>query len=186
MIAHLIEGFEVNALLLMVGLVCGTLLGALAGFSLGTRDRPNPIDFYTNELGIYLSLLYESNGTPRNPQWIRDALAVRMANALILAGNLPPGTGISSSQASLKTLVARVLEQDLLAGVKQYDARELASQVARCVMERDHQNGICPTDRSGNMPSLQRGPSAKSLRISPTPDGEISKPSEVPGLITTP
>lgn len=186
MIAHLIEGFEVNALLLMVGLVCGTLLGALAGFSLGTRDRPNPIDFYTNELGIYLSLLYESNGTPRNPQWIRDALAVRMANALILAGNLPPGTGISNSQASLKTLVARVLEQDLLAGVKQYDARELASQVARCVMERDHQNGICPTDRSGNMPSLQRGPSAKSLRISPTPDGEISKPSEVPGLITTP
>ncbi|MEN4953348.1 hypothetical protein [Stenotrophomonas sp. TWI819] len=186
MIAHLIEGFEVNALLLMVGLVCGTLLGALAGFSLGTRDRPNPIDFYTNELGIYLSLLYESNGTPRNPQWIRDALAVRMANALILAGNLPPGTGISNSQASLKTLVARVLEQDLLAGVKQYDARELASQVARCVMERDHQNGICPTDRSGNMPSLQRGPSAKSLRISPTPDGEISKPSDVPGLITTP
>lgn len=186
MIAHLIEGFEVNALLLMVGLVCGTLLGALAGFSLGTRDRPNPIDFYTNELGIYLSLLYESNGTPRNPQWIRDALAVRMANALILAGNLPPGTGISNSQASLKTLVARVLEQDLLAGVKQYDARELASQVARCVMERDHQNGICPTDRSGNMPSLQRGPSAKSLRISPTPEGEISKPSDVPGLITTP
>jgi len=186
MIAHLIEGFEVNALLLMVGLVCGTLLGALAGFSLGTRDRPNPIDFYTNELGIYLSLLYESNGTPRNPQWIRDALAVRMANALILAGNLPPGTGISSSQASLKTLVARVLEQDLLAGVKQYDARELASQVARCVMERDHQHGICPTDRSGNMPSLQRGPSAKSLRISPTPEGEISKPSDVPGLITTP
>jgi len=186
MIAHLIEGFEVNALLLMVGLVCGTLLGALAGFSLGTRDRPNPIDFYTNELGIYLSLLYESNGTPRNPQWIRDALAVRMANALILAGNLPPRRGISSSQASLKTLVARVLEQDLLAGVKQYDARELASQVARCVMERDHQHGICPTDATGNMPSLQRGPSAKSLRISPTPDGEISKPSDVPGLITTP
>lgn len=65
---------------------------------------------------------------------------------------------------------------DLFERISFYDNRVLTASAQK---RADATYDVTLTQR-------QRGPSAKSLRISPTPDGEISKPSDVPGLITTP
>ncbi|KAB7629238.1 hypothetical protein [Stenotrophomonas rhizophila] len=129
---------------LLLGLIAGTALGVLAGFWLGTKDQPRPIDTFTNQLATYVSLLYGTDGTPKDLQWTRDALALQMANTLVLAGSHPYGAAIPGNEGRLKAIAGRVLEQNLLADVKQQDARELAYSVAVCIL-RENPSDFCPT-----------------------------------------
>jgi len=135
---------RMKSVLLLVGMIAGAAVGTLAGFWLGSWNHPKPIDVFTNELATYISLLHDTDGTPKDLQWTRDALALQMANTLVLAGSHPKSSSIPGTEDRLKAIAARILEQNLLVEVKQRDARELAHSVAACIVSESAPD-FCPS-----------------------------------------
>ena len=109
------------------------LAGLFGGAWISRKGMPNASDIYIAEVGSAIDLLYDRSGHPRDAVSTRDALLLKLANSLVLAGNAPDNAAIDGNAQLLKTYT----------DVKQVDARQMAEKVATCVSKGEH-DGVCP------------------------------------------
>lgn len=117
----------------LVGLGVG-FLGAYAVFN-GSRVHPG--DYNVLQFGDALSYLYLADGRERSSAQSIDAIALRVANSLVLATTSARTIKDDANLERLDRYVRRVKESGALERVKEQDARVQAARAAHCWIERN-------------------------------------------------